>query len=123
MTATSDGSKKMKIESMLLFILVCQILPEKCVSRSHSSTAFFMNLSLQYLKEIISNILKIFMHLEDKIKITSDEIVIKKNRSNLCQRKVPRNVSYKLSFKNFQAYGMNAQRNHNAKVSLKGHNM
>jgi predicted membrane chloride channel (bestrophin family) len=41
MTATSDGSKKIKIESMLLLILFCQILPEKCLSRLHSSTAFF----------------------------------------------------------------------------------
>jgi len=60
MTATSDGSKKMKIESMHLLILLCQILPEKCVFRSHSSTAFFfISLFLQYLKEIISNILNI----------------------------------------------------------------
>lgn len=48
----------------------------------------------------------------------------KKTGVILCQRKVPLNLSYKLSFKkNFQAYSMNAQRNHNAKVSLKGHNI
>jgi len=54
MTATSDGSKKMKIECMLLLILLCQILPEKCVSRSHSSTAFFfIDLSLQYFEHFV----------------------------------------------------------------------
>jgi len=42
------------------------------------------------------------MHLEDKIKITSDQIVMKKKTGvTLCQRKVPLRVSYKLSFKKF----------------------
>jgi len=42
------------------------------------------------------------MHLEDKIKIISDQIVIKKKTGViLCQRKLPLNLSYKLSLKKF----------------------